>query len=383
MGNFGIRALLCMPRRIRCCGDHQRLVASESEPSLGACPEDREIKGNRSGLDYRRTCAPPPLSEISRNMVSLSFKVVAALAAAAAVQANMDHELEIRDWEARRLAPRNFELITTKVTMLVPKGSYKTVTKYKTVTVTGDCGGGTTTTPTDPTTIVDPFPTATSTDTTIPTGPSDTFTGVPTPTDTLTDLPTDTFTIPTDTSTLTGAPTPTDTLTGVPTATDTLTGIPTTTDTPIGVPGANATTDPLATPSATLTDPVAGGNSTTDPLATPTTTFGATGLGVNATDATVDPLATATGTVDPLATTTADPLATTTLDPLATNVTTPAVGASLDIFGDSTDTVVLAEPLVWALLLPSFGCSRGPHSVPPDFHLAVGALTWVPPGLFT
>ncbi|CCO37983.1 hypothetical protein BN14_12144 [Rhizoctonia solani AG-1 IB] len=93
-------------------------------------------------------------------MVSLSFKVLAALAAAAAIQANSEFELESRDWEARRLVPRNFELITTKLTLLVPKGSYKTVTKYKTVTVTADCGATSTI-------ISDPLPTLT--DTAIPT----------------------------------------------------------------------------------------------------------------------------------------------------------------------------------------------------------------------
>ncbi|KAG8704654.1 hypothetical protein FRC11_009691, partial [Ceratobasidium sp. 423] len=261
-------------------------------------------------------------------MVSFSFKVIAALAAAAAVQANMDHELEVRDWEARRLAPRNFELITTKVTMLVPKGSYKTVTKYKTVTVT-DCGGGGGTT-TDPvptptgTTTTDTFPLPTSTDTTIPTA-TDTLTGVPTPT---------------DTNTLTGV-TPTNTLTAAPTATGTLTGIPTATDTLTGVPGANTTTDPFATPTTTGTNPVLGGNTTTDPFATATATLGG---GANATSTAADPFGTinANATVDPFATTTAaNPFATTTAaNPLGTSVTTPVVGASLDIFGDSTDTVV-------------------------------------------
>ncbi|KAH7338385.1 hypothetical protein B0J17DRAFT_662333 [Rhizoctonia solani] len=233
-------------------------------------------------------------------MVSFSFKVVAALAAAAAVQAS-EHELESRDWEARRLVPRNFELITTKVTMLVPKGSYKTVTKYKTVTVTGDCGGagGTTITDTFTSATTDTFTTPTDiptlTDTGIPTL-TDTFTGIPTPTDT--GLPTDTLTgVPTPTNTglptdtLTGAPTPTDT--GLPT--DTLTGVPTPTDT--GLPTdtltggiANATTDPLALPTNTLTNPVFDPSSNaTNPLATPTTTPGA--ANANATLAGGDPFA--------------------------------------------------------------------------------------------
>ncbi|CAE6465497.1 unnamed protein product [Rhizoctonia solani] len=258
-------------------------------------------------------------------MVLFSFKVVAALAAATAatVQAS-EHELESRDWEARRLVPRNFELITTKVTMLVPKGSYKTVTKYKTVTVTGDCGGGSvTTTDTFPlpittdtlTTPTDTFTIPTLTDTGVPT-PTDTLTGVPTPTDT--GLPTDTLTgLPTDT--LTGAPTPTDTLTGVPTPTDT--GLPTDTLTAGGA--GNTTTDPFATPTNTLTDPLLDPSSNaTNPFASPTTTPGV--ADANATLAAGDPFA-SSPTLDIFGTSTDTVVVTITSDPTAPTPTAPSI----------------------------------------------------------
>ncbi|CAE6425837.1 unnamed protein product [Rhizoctonia solani] len=315
---------------------HVESVAADELAShlLGLYLGVGKIKGGPVSLGYHRTCPLSP--EDIADMVSLSFKVIAAIAAAAAVQAS-EHELEVRDWEARRLAPRNFELITTKLTLLVPKGSYKTVTKYKTVTVS-DCGaGGTTITDTFPTpTFTDTFTTPTDTATT----PTDTFT---VPTDTFT-TPTDTFTIPTatDTSILT-TPTdtgiPTGTLTDAPTATGapttTETGIPTGTDTFIGG-GLNTTTDPLATP----TTPIFG-NTTTDP----TGTIGVAGAGANATN-------------DPFATTT-----TATIDPFATSLTTTAAdpAASLDIFGPSTETedvTVTTDPTAPTPTAPSVVLKR-------------------------
>ncbi|CAE6426093.1 unnamed protein product [Rhizoctonia solani] len=256
-------------------------------------------------------------------MVLFNFKVVAALAAATAatVQAS-EHELESRDWEARRLVPRNFELITTKVTMLVPKGSYKTVTKYKTVTVTGDCGGGSVTTTdtfplpitTDTSTVpTDTFTSPTLTDTGIPTTPTDTFTGVPTPTNT--GLPTDTLTGP-PTDTLTGAPTPTNT--GLPTLT--AGGAGNTTTDPFATP---TTTDPFATPSNTLTNPVLDPSSNaTNPFASPTTTPGV--ANANATLAAGDPFA-SSPTLDIFGTSTDTVVVTITSDPTAPTPTAPSI----------------------------------------------------------
>ncbi|KAF8686506.1 hypothetical protein RHS04_00315 [Rhizoctonia solani] len=274
-------------------------------------------------------------------MVSLSFKVLAAMVAAAAVQANSEFELEARDWESRRLVPRNFELLTTKLTLLVHKDSFKTVTKYKTVTVTADCGATTTfvsphqrrpkkklpyhltcricpeqsdPAPSSTETFSAPTETSSTTDSTVPTTTTDSF-----PLPTLTDPTTssDTFTIPSDT--LTAGPSVTDTgATSLPTSSFTDT---------IGVPGGNATTDPGATTTAgtetalpTFSDTVvpsgtvAGGSNATDPFGSPTS--------------------------DPLASPTSDPFATTTTitsDPLASPTSTPAADP-LGIFGPSTET---------------------------------------------
>ncbi|ELU36126.1 hypothetical protein AG1IA_09844 [Rhizoctonia solani AG-1 IA] len=245
-------------------------------------------------------------------MVSLSFKVLAAMVAAAAVQANSEFELEARDWESRRLVPRNFELLTTKLTLLVHKDSFKTVTKYKTVTVTADCGSDPA--PSSTETFSAPTETSSTTDSTVPTTTTDSF-----PLPTLTDPTTssDTFTIPSDT--LTAGPSVTDTgATSLPTSSFTDT---------IGVPGGNATTDPGATTTAgtetalpTFSDTVvpsgtvAGGSNATDPFGSPTS--------------------------DPLASPTSDPFATTTTitsDPLASPTSTPAADP-LGIFGPSTET---------------------------------------------
>ncbi|KAF8754525.1 hypothetical protein RHS01_06088 [Rhizoctonia solani] len=251
-------------------------------------------------------------------MVSLSFKVLAAMVAAAAVQANSEFELEARDWEARRLVPRNFELLTTKLTLLVHKDSFKTVTKYKTVTVTADCGATTTfvirSGPQFHRNVLSPDGDLVHNGQYCPTTTTDSF-----PLPTLTDPTTssDTFTIPSDT--LTAGPSVTDTgATSLPTSSFTDT---------IGVPGGNATTDPGATTTAgtetalpTFSDTVvpsgtvAGGSNATDPFGSPTS--------------------------DPLASPTSDPFATTTTitsDPLASPTSTPAADP-LGIFGPSTET---------------------------------------------